>query len=278
MVIDSHHHLWRYDASEYPWIGPGMEVLKRDFGGTDLESISDSDGVDGFVTVQARQSIAETEALIELAQGSARIKGVVGWVDFASDAVVEQLDQFSGVAELKGMRHVVQDEPADDFILGADFNRGIRRLVGRGLVYDLLIFARQLPATIQFAQTHGDIPMVLDHIAKPTITSDQPDPAWVEGIQQLAQCEHVSCKFSGVATEVRLQDWDIDLIRPYWQVVLDAFTPERLMFGSDWPVCLLRTEYTRWKQVVEQLASTLSQRDQEAFFGGNASRVYQLEQ
>ena len=254
-----------------------MSVLRRDFWSADLQQIASENAVDGFVTVQARQSLKETETLLELANTQPLIKGVVGWVDFASPAVTEQLDRFSDQAKLKGLRHVVQDEPNDRFILGADFNRGIKALQGRNLVYDVLIFARQLAPSIEFVRNHPNIPMVLDHIAKPTIESAQVDPQWAAQIRELAALPNIACKFSGVATEVTCPSWDIDLIRPYWDTVLEAFTPSRLMYGSDWPVCLLRTDYQRWIQTVHSLASELSDSERNEFFGGTAKRVYHLE-
>ncbi len=276
MLIDSHHHLWKYSAEEYGWISDQMGVLKRDFWSNDLAQIAHDHGIDGFVTVQARQSIAETDALLELAEAQTLIRGVVGWVDFASDQAEQQLERYAGNPWLRGLRHVVQGEPDDRFILGQAFNRGISQLVGRDLVYDILIFAKQLGPSIEFAQHHADIPMVLDHIAKPTIQSGKWHDSWEADIRELAKCPNVSCKFSGVVTEVLDAEWDIDTIRRYWDVVLECFTPSRLMFGSDWPVCLLRTDYGRWLETVKQLASPLSTTEQDQLFGATAMRVYGL--
>lgn len=254
-----------------------MTVLKRDYWESDLDRIGRDNGVDGFVTVQARQSLVETETLLDLARRNDRIKGVVGWVDFRSPDVAAQLDRFADHKQLKGLRHVVHDEPDDRFILGEAFNRGIDQLVGRDLVYDVLIFAKHLPATVEFVASHLDIPMVIDHIAKPVINGPEVDPLWRRGIEQLAELPNVTCKVSGVATEVTTDQWDIEIVRPYWDVVLNAFTPDRLMFGSDWPVCLLRSEYDRWLKTVRQLAEPLSADEQEKIFSGTARRVYQLE-
>lgn len=277
MLIDSHHHLWKYSAEQYPWISDRMSVLRKDFWSDDLNSLSGEHGVDGFVTVQARQSLEETETLLTLAQSQPLIKGVVGWVDFASDEITEQLDRFAGNDNLKGLRHVVQDEPDDRFILGAAFNSGIRQLAGRDLVYDVLIFARQLESSIEFVRSHADIPMVLDHIAKPTIKDGELDAQWASQIREIAALPNLSCKFSGVVTEVRDTCWDIETIRPYWETVLEAFGPDRLMFGSDWPVCLLKSTYERWLEAVRSLAGELSSDEQEQFFGGTAKRIYHLE-
>jgi L-fuconolactonase len=277
MTIDSHHHLWKYSADQYPWISDDMAILRRDYWDRELSEIAKSHDVDGFVTVQARQSLVETETLLTLSESQSLIKGVVGWVDLASEEVCDQLDRFGGHKKLKGVRHVVQDEPDDQFILGRAFNRGVAALSGRNLVYDVLIFARQLGPAIEFVSSHPDIPMVLDHIAKPSIGGGSVDPEWTAGIRRLAELPNVACKFSGVATEVSAATWDLSTIRPYWDVVLEAFTPSRLMFGSDWPVCLLRTEYGRWIETARLLAGELSTDEQIQFFHKTAQRLYHLE-
>lgn len=277
MLIDSHHHLWKYSVQEYGWISDEMAPLKRDFLIPELQEIAEQSSVDGFVSVQARQTVEETDALLELAKAEPLIRGVVGWVPLADPKVGEVLDRYQDATMLKGVRHVVQDEPDDRFILGAEFNRGIAELKGRNLVYDVLIFARQLPASIEFVDHHANLPMVLDHIAKPTIDDAVFDSEWEKNFRELAKREHISCKFSGVATEVRDEGWSIKQIRPYWDVALEAFTPQRLMFGSDWPVCLLKTEHPRWVDAVRELASELSADEQEAIFAKNAIRDYNLE-
>jgi len=283
MLIDSHHHLWAYSPAEYPWISDQMSVLRNDFLGSELNDVARQSGVDGFVTVQARQSIAETAALIEIARENRRILGVVGWVPLADPSVADHLSAFAQSPELKGVRHVVQDEPDDRFLLGASFNAGVAKLADFGLVYDILIYARQLPAAIEFADRHPNILMVLDHIAKPTINPQSFDEAWEKGFRELAKRDHVKCKFSGVATEIRssnssdsASDWSIDDIRRYWDVALEAFTPTRLMFGSDWPVCLLRTSHQRWLETVRELAASLSPTEQTQLFSKTAIDTYEL--
>ena len=277
MLIDSHHHLWKYSVDEYGWISDEMAPLKRDFLIPELQEIAKQSSVDGFVSVQARQTVEETDALLELATETPLIRGVVGWVPLADPKVAEVLDRYQDNPMLKGVRHVVQDEPDDRFILGAEFNRGIAELKGRNLVYDVLIFAKQLPASIEFVDHHANLPMVLDHIAKPTIYGAVFDEDWEKNFRELAKRDNISCKFSGVATEVRDQGWTINQIRRYWDVALEAFTPQRLMFGSDWPVCLLKTEHRRWVDAVRELASELSDDEQEAIFAKNAIRDYNLE-
>ncbi len=287
MLIDAHHHLWQYSAHEYGWINEQMQVLRRDFLVADLQAIAQAVGVDGFVSVQARQSLVETEALLEVAHQDPLVLGVVGWVPMAADDLCEHLDRLCQSPWLKGVRHVVQDEPDDRFLLGGAFNRGVAALQRYGLVYDILIYARQLPAAIEFADMHPAQPLVLDHIAKPTIATEF-DHAWESGLRELAKREHVSCKFSGVVTEIRgrattgeragdREDWSIEQIRRYWDVALEAFTPKRLMFGSDWPVCLLRTSYDRWVETVRQLTDSLSPDEQADLFAGNAISAYNLQ-
>lgn len=284
MLIDSHHHLWTYDADQYPWIDDSMLVLQNDFGLSQLQAVAMAAGVDGFVTVQARQCLAETAALLQLAEQSELILGVVGWLPLAGDDLAESLERFGQSPWLKGVRHVVQDEPDPEFLLGADFNRGVSRLSEFGWVYDLLIRSHQLPAAIEFVDRHPDLPIVVDHIAKPTIRPGQWDQQWQHGIRELARRDHVLCKFSGVVTEIHGSDpsddhgWNIDDIQPYWETTLEAFSPTRLMFGSDWPVCLLRTSYADWLQTVRRLASELSPLEQRLLFAENAIKTYRLTQ
>lgn len=276
MLIDSHHHLWAYSAAQYGWISDEMSVLRADFLAPQLNEIATESGVSGFVSVQARQTIEETSELLAIAASEPLIRGVVGWVPLAAANVGEVLDQFADADLLKGVRHVVQDEPDDRFILGDDFNRGVALLKDRGLVYDVLIFARQLAASIEFVDRHPDLPMVLDHIAKPTIRAAEFDTEWETNLRELARRENITCKFSGVVTEVRDEAWSIETIRRYWDVALDAFTPKRLMFGSDWPVCLLRCGHKVWLETVSELASELSDEERADFFANNAIRDYNL--
>ncbi len=276
MLIDSHHHLWNYSAEQYGWISDEMAVLRHDFLTPQLNQIAAASGVDGFVSVQARQTVQETRWLLDLAADEPLIRGVVGWLPLAEQNLDSLLDEFADQPLLKGVRHVVQDEPDDRFILADDFNRGVGSLKQRGLVYDILVFARQLSASIEFVDRHPDQPMVLDHIAKPTIRGDDFDHDWERDLRQLARRKNVTCKFSGVVTEVRDREWSIETIRPYWDVALEAFTPKRLMFGSDWPVCLLRCDHNRWLDTVGQLAGQLSPQEQSDFYADNAIRVYNL--
>jgi L-fuconolactonase len=276
MLIDSHHHLWKYSSDQYGWISDRMMVLKRDFLIPDLRQIASESGVDGFVTVQARQTLEETHTLLKMASDEPLMRGVVGWVPLADPAINDVLDRLADERLLKGVRHVVHDEPDDRFILGREFNRGVSQLAGRNLVYDVLIFARHLPVSIEFVDAHPNIPMVLDHIAKPTIRAEAFDETWAKQFRQIARRENLTCKFSGVVTEVRDDQWTIETVRPYWDVALEAFTPKRLMFGSDWPVCLLKSSHRGWVKTVQQLASELSEDERADLFANTATRVYNL--
>lgn len=277
MIIDSHHHLWKYSSDQYGWINDQMLPLKADFLIPQLQEVAAASSVDGFVSVQARQSVQETDDLLAMADSEPLITGVVGWVPLADPAVNATLERLADQCFLKGVRHVVQDEADDRFILGTDFNRGVSCLAAHNLVYDVLIFAKQLPASIEFVDQHPDLKMVLDHIAKPTITTDGFDDAWETHLRELAKRDNISCKFSGVVTEVRGDSWSMDQIQRYWNVALEAFTPDRLMFGSDWPVCLLKTGHTQWLETVQQLASDLSLDERKKIFSTNAIRDYNLD-
>ncbi len=276
MRIDSHHHLWNYSAEQYAWITPQMSRLQRSFAPVDLERELSANGIAGAVAVQARQSLEETRWLLETASENPVIQGVVGWLPLADRTISGVLEQWSQHELLKSIRHVVQDEVDDAFLLRADFNAGISLLKDFNLVYDILIYAKHLAHTITFVDQHPDQPFVLDHIAKPTIRQARFDQPWAEHIRELAKRPQVTCKFSALVTEVRDAEWTEELLRPYWDVVLEAFGPQRLMFGSDWPVCLLRSEYTRWVATVEAFSCTLSATEQAAVWGGTAIRTYQL--
>lgn len=275
--IDSHHHLWAINEVDYGWMTDAHQSIRRDFLLSEMQAAFASGGVDGSVVVQARQMPEETEWLLGLADVSPLIRGVVGWVPLMQDAGEPFLERFAAHPKLKGVRHVVHDEPDDDFILGAEFNRGIRRLATYGLAYDLLIFWKHLPQSIRFVDRHPDQVFVVDHVAKPRIVAGCFDHEWADGIRELAKREHVSIKVSGMLTEVRDAAWDIDCLQPYFDTVFEAFGPERVMHGSDWPVLLLREPYDVWIRTVEQLSSALSEAEQAAFWAGNAKRIYRLD-
>jgi len=274
-MIDSHHHFWRYSPQEYGWISEPMSILRRDFLPADLQREASAAGIDGVVSVQARQTVEETRWLLELAGQNALIRGVVGWVPLVSPGVRRDLERFAGQSKLKAVRHVLQDEPDHNYMLRDDFNRGIALLKDFGLRYDILIFERHLPQTIEFVDRHPNLTFILDHVAKPRIRDGILSP-WRENMRELARRPNVYCKLSGMATEADLHAWTPSELRPYAEVALEAFGPRRLMFGSDWPVCLLAVDYRRWIAVVREFAASLSLAEQERLFGGTALEAYGL--
>lgn len=276
MRIDSHHHFWKYDPVEYDWIGPDMGKLQRDFLPADLEKEAASADIGGVISVQARQSVEETAWLLELASGSELIKGVVGWVPLVSPTVEVDLERFAREQKLKGVRHVLQGEPDDRYMLREDFNAGVRALGAFGLVYDILIFERQLPSAIGLADRHPSQVFVLDHVAKPRIKDGLFEP-WNRNIRELARRPNVYCKLSGMVTEADWSDWSNEQLRPYVDTVLEAFGPARLMFGSDWPVCLVAGTYGGWQETVGRLTGGLSADEQAQLFGGTAIEAYSLD-
>jgi len=276
MVIDSHHHVWHYTPEDYGWIGDDMAAIRRDFLPADLSATLDEAGVDGAISVQARQTVQETTWLLDLARSCPRIRGVVGWVPLCDPGVTGVLERLSESPALRGVRHVVQDEPDEAFMLRPDFNRGMDALRRFDLVYDVLVFERQLPAALQCVDRHPDQRFVVDHIAKPRIREGLLEP-WAGRMRELARRPNVWCKLSGMVTEADYRCWTVDQLRPYLTTVLDGFGPERLLFGSDWPVCLVACPYGRWLGIVRDAIASLSRPEQAAILGGNAARVYGLE-
>lgn len=274
-VIDSHHHFWNYTEADYGWIPPEWSLIKRDFLPVDLEREIAAAGVDGVVSVQARQSLVETGWLLDFATRHAFILGVVGWVPLVDPAVGDVLDEFAVHPKLRALRHVVQGETDDRFILRADFNRGIAELTRRGLAYDLLILEKHLGPTIEVVDRHPNQVFVLDHIAKPKIAANELEP-WAKNIRELARRPNVSCKLSGMVTEADVNTWTSAQLQPYFDVVFSAFGPSRLLFGTDWPVCLAGVSYSGWKQMVEGALSALSASERLAVMGENAVRIYRL--
>jgi L-fuconolactonase len=275
VTIDSHHHLWRYRAEDYPWMLDGMEAIRRDFLISDLADAVSSGGIDGTVAVQARQQITETEFLLDVARQCPLIRGVVGWMPLCDDAVEADLDRFAADSRLKGVRHVLHDEADDAYMLRPDFNGGIERLCRYGLTYDILIFDRHLANTIAFVDRHPRQVFIVDHCAKPRIREGLMSP-WREQIIELARRENVSCKISGMVTEAGWQTWSSSQLHPYIDVLLHAFGANRLMFGSDWPVMLVACPYPKWVQVLKDVISGLTESEQNRIMGGTALEVYGL--
>jgi L-fuconolactonase len=275
-IIDAHHHLWRYSPHEYPWIDDTMSQLRQDFVVADLERELAGAGVQGTVAVQARQSLEETDWLLSLAEKSPLLRGVVGWAPIASEDFAADLDRLTSREKLKGLRHAIQDEPDGNYINRPDFNRGIEAITASGLAYDILILERHLPATIEFVDRHPNQVFVLDHIAKPRIR-DAVFESWKRNISDLANRPNVYCKLSGMVTEANWQKWSEEDLQPYVDAVLEAFTPARLMFGSDWPVCLLATTYQKWFECLTRMIGQLSMAEKDRVMGTTAIDVYHLQ-
>jgi L-fuconolactonase len=274
--IDSHQHFWKYDAREYGWIDERMSVLQRDFLPADLEPRLKAAGFDACVAVQARQSLDETAWLLELAGRNAFVAGVVGWVDLCSPDARTQLRRFASHSKLAGVRHVVQDEPDDRFVLRPDFGRGIALLEEFGLAYDILIYPRHLPVAVEFVKRFPKQRFVLDHLAKPEIARGEIRD-WSRDMRALAAAPNVVAKLSGLVTEANWKAWTPDQIRPYLDVAFEYFGSGRLMIGSDWPVCMLAGDYGRTMAVVTDYLQGRPVAEREAVLGGNAREFWSLE-
>jgi len=273
--IDAHQHFWRYTPEEYGWIDEAMQAIRANFLPENLLPVLSANGIDGTVVVQARQVLEETRWLLQLAGQYEQIKGVVGWVPLSHPDVADLLGEFSQDPHFKGVRHVVQAETDPAFLDGPGFNAGLRAATKLGLSYDLLIVAGQLPAAIKLVDRHPQQLFVLDHLAKPEIHG-APPAMWCQNLRQLALRPNVTCKLSGLVTEVPGWKWTPELLRPYVEVVLEAFGPRRLMFGSDWPVCLVASTYAQWMEFVRRGTESLSLDERDRLFGGTAAETYRL--
>ncbi len=274
MRIDAHHHFWRYTPAQYGWIDDAMAAIRRDFLPADLAPEIAAANIDAVISVQARQTIAETEVLLAWAATHPWIAGVVGWVPLIDPNVGNLLEPLAANPALKAIRHVLQAEPAA-WMDRPDFNAGLAQLRAANLTYDILIVHDQLPAAIRLVDRHPNQVFVLDHIAKPPIRSGSLQP-WARHLADLARRPNVFCKLSGVLTEADYATWSWEQILPYMETALEAFTPARLMFGSDWPVCRVATTYLGWVRTVERFAENLSAAERQAIFHSTAARAYRL--
>jgi L-fuconolactonase len=276
MRIDAHQHFWKYNAAEYGWISDAMPELKRDFLPHDLKPLLAESGFDGSIAVQATRTLEEVRWLVELGEHNDFIKGVVGWIDLCLPELSVQLGQFARHPKFVGVRHVLQDELDDEFMLRADFRRGIAQLAEYGLTYDLLVYPRHLPVAVRLVQEFRDQRFVLDHIAKPPIADGVIEP-WKRDIEELANSENVWCKVSGMVTEARWKQWRAEDFLPYLDVVFEAFGPGRLMAGSDWPVCTLSSGYGETIGIVNDYICQLPVDERERVLGGNCAQFYAVE-
>ncbi len=275
-MIDSHHHLWNYSPEEYDWIPPGTPLAKDQLV-AELEKATTAAKVDATVVVQARQVLAESDWLLSLADATDRIQGVIGWVPLIDRNVGEPLGRLAAHPKFKAVRHVLQGEP-DSYFLRDDFHRGLGLLPDIDLRYDLLVFQRQLPVAIQLVDRQPELGIIIDHIAKPEIRKGQIDPAWRSGMAELAKRENIlGVKISGMVTEVLDAEIDEPTLRAYFDEALALFGPDRLLFGTDWPVCLLRVEsYQTWAKMVRRFVADLSADEADAILHDNAARIYDL--
>jgi L-fuconolactonase len=275
MRIDAHQHFWRYNPKQYDWIDDSMQPLRRDFLPDDLRPELQNAGFAGSIAVQARQSLEETRWLLALADSSPFILGVIGWVDLRSEGAHEQVSEFAGNPKFLGVRHIVQSEPDDRFLLQPDFLRGIAGLEEFGLTYDILIYPKHLKIAGEFVRQFPRQRFVLDHMAKPPIKSGALEP-WASDFREVAKLQNVFCKISGLVTEADWQAWKPDHLKPYLEVAFEAFGPERLMIGSDWPVCMVAAPYSRVMDAVIGFVDHFAGYASEAVLGGTAKKCWRL--
>ncbi|MDN3579948.1 amidohydrolase family protein [Mucilaginibacter flavus] len=275
LKIDSHQHFWIFDPVRDSWIDDSMPAIKRDFSPVDLLPVLQQHGIDGCVAVQASQTDDETHFLLEHATASPFIKGVVGWVDLKADDLEAKLQAYQQHQKLKGFRHVLQSEPDVQYMLHPSFKKGIGALQKYGYTYDILIFPQHLPYAAQLVAEFPNQKFVVDHLAKPPIKAGEIE-AWQKDIEALAKYPNVMCKVSGMLTEADWTNWKPEDFTPYLDVVFNAFGPNRVMFGSDWPVCLLAGGYHATMQIIQQYCTKLTDAQQHLFWGGNAISFYGL--
>ena len=273
MHLDAHVHFWRYSPNDYAWIDESMAALRRDFMPADARREMAANGIDACVAVQVRQSLEETRWLLQLADAHPFIAGVVGWVDLRRDDVDSQIASVTH-PKLVGVRHIVQAE-ADEFLQDDRFRRGVGRLARHGLGYDILVYARQLPAAVEFATALPEVRLVLDHLGKPDIRSGAFD-SWRRDLDRIAALPHVSAKLSGLVTEADWHRWTVEDLHRYITAALESFGPERLMIGSDWPVCTLAGSYGAVLDIVRSAIAMRSEAERRAILGGTAKRFWGL--
>lgn len=276
VCIDAHHHLWRYLAPGPPWMADGMEGLRRDFLLNDLRAATSDAGITGTIVVETERTVEETAWLSQIAASDDLICGVVGWAPLTSSNVASELERIASLPKVKAIRHPIHDETDDRFVLQGDFNRGITALRQFHLRYDILIFEKHLPQTIEFVDRHPNQIFILDHVAKPRIRERILSP-WRENMRELARRPNVYCKLSGMVTEADWQSWSDEQLSPYIETALEAFTPQRLMFGSDWPVMTLASSYRRWMDAVRAATAQLSAPEREWIFSKTAIQAYGLD-
>lgn len=276
-IIDSHQHFWQVGRFAYPWMTPEVDVLCHDYLPPALAPVLQRNGVGQTMLVQASNSIAESRWLLQLADEHPFIAGVVGWVDLQSESVTRELDELTAHPKFKGVRHLVESEPADDWLTQASVLKGLAELSGRGLAYDLLVHTRHLQHARAAVERCPELRFVIDHLAKPPIARNEIDE-WARKMKPIAAAGNVWCKLSGLVTEANRTSWRIEDFIPYVDKALELFGPERLMFGSDWPVCLLAASYEQVLEVSQTLLADISEAEQTLVFGKNALQFYRIEE
>jgi L-fuconolactonase len=279
LTVDAHHHFWDPTRADYPWMTDELAAIRRPFGPEDLAPVLERAGIDRTVLVQTRSSLDETREFLATAAANAFVAGVVGWVDLTDPAIVDviaALREGSGGSRLVGIRHQVHDEPDPLWLLRPDVDRGIAAVGAAGLVYDLLVRPRELPAALETVRGHPEVTFVVDHLAKPSIRSGEIEP-WFGRLRPFGGFANVACKVSGLVTEADWQRWQLDDLRPYIDGAIDIFGPDRLMFGSDWPVCLLAATYAGVVEAARSATARLSPDERDQLFGETARRVYGLD-
>ena len=274
-MIDSHQHFWQVGRFEYPWMTKDLGVLYRDYLPADLAPVLKQNGVNKTVLVQASNSVAESRWLLDLADANSFIAGVVGWVDLTSADIDRQLDELTAHPKFKGVRHLVESEPSDDWLIQPFALSGLRQLSRYGLTYDLLVHTRHLKYVPQVVEAVPEVSFVIDHLAKPPIANNE-IKEWSQALKPLASYPNVHCKLSGLVTEANWTSWQTDDLRPYVEYALELFGADRLMFGSDYPVCLLAASYDRVLDAFQEILEPLSDADREKIFSNNAAEFYRL--
>ena len=279
MIVDSHQHFWQVGRFEYPWMSPELGVLYRDYVPEMLDPTLKEHGVDKTILVQASNSLAETDWLLSLADNHEFIAGVVGWVDLTDPGMAEDLEVFSANPKFKGVRHLVESEPMEDWLAQAEVLRGLQTLEQHRVCYDLLVHTRHLKHVKTVAGACPGLRLVVDHMAKPPIAGGSRGEfaKWADALREVALCPNISCKLSGLVTEANLTSWRMEDLRPFVEHALEFFGPGRMMFGSDWPVCLLAASYAQVWETFQSLLRELSDEERAMIFGGNATKFYQLQ-
>jgi L-fuconolactonase len=275
MKVDAHQHFWQRDRFYYPWLSKDLTTLQRDFGPEELHPLLQKNAIDVALVVQTLSSLEETYWFLQLSEENSFIAGVIGWADLSDPLIGEQLAEFQSSGNLVGIRHRVHDEPDENWLLRDDILFGLQTLADHSLPYDLLIQPSHLPLCVELAKTLPNLSLVVDHIAKPEITQKHWEP-WAEGITQLAALPNVSCKISGMITETNWDTWTPEDLQPYVEHVFNSFGSDRVLFGSDWPVCLLAGSYDRVVETVTALTDQMNDHALAGFWGENAARIYNL--